>query len=176
MRWFAGWLYFLGLITVVIGATLYLVNEPEVPTRAELVEYKGFLRSVRLEKALDGTDLVYLHFQDDDRRYAYIAKFPLYVEIRDRLGIFRDVELLIDAEAANSAATDGTLMIWGLLEHDPYHEGTKITYEEIYDEVTETDRGWQNVGIYTTLCGLFALVVGFTIRRLIPYVPKNPTA
>ena len=61
------------------------------------------------------------------------------------------------------------------MEHDPRNEGTVVTYEQIYDETTETDRSWQAVGLYMGLGGLIAIVLGFAIRKAVPYRPEDPS-
>ena len=174
MRWFAGWLYFLGGAAVLVGAALYLFNEPKAPTEKDLVWYEGEVVGIRLKEDLDATDIVYLFYRDDDIQYKYYSKFPQYVEIRDRLGIYRQVDVLIEKDAVPDS--DGALTIWGLVEHDPYNEGTVVTFEEIYEEATQTDRSWQNVGLYVLGGGFLGLVTAFGIRRAVPYVAKAPTA
>ena len=174
MRWFAGWLYFLGGVAAVFGAVLYAANAPEVPDEDDLVWFEGFLVAVRLEYDLDATHIVYLKFRDHDRLYRYRSKLPQYVAVRDRLGIYRRVDVLVDPDA--EPAPDGAWDIWGLVEHHPYRDGTVVTYGEVYDAVTETDRSWSDVGLYCLGGGALAVLAGFGIRRAVPYVPKDPTA
>ena len=56
MRWFAGWLFFLGLIALAGGGTIYATNLPQVPGEDDLVPFTGFLVGIVLKKDLDGTD------------------------------------------------------------------------------------------------------------------------
>ena len=100
MRLFAGWLYFLGGVSAVFGAALYFAHIPNVPSEDQLEWYEGFLRGIRLEKDLDGTDIVYFIFRDHDKRYRYFSRYPQYVEVRDRLGIYRTVELLVEKDGS----------------------------------------------------------------------------
>jgi hypothetical protein len=69
-------------------------------------------------------------------------------------------------------------MIWAVAEHDPRgpDESTVVTYEEIYAEVTETDRSWQDLSTLIGGIALAMLVLGFAIRRLVPYKPRAPRA
>ncbi len=173
MRYFAAWLYFLGALAVVAGVVVYATNIPNVPDKDDLIPYSGFLVGIRLEKDFDGTDVVYFMFRDDETRYKYLSTYPMYVEVRDRLGIYRDVDIMIEENA--KPGLDGALRIWGLVEHDPYNPGTVVTFQEIYEETTETDRSWQNVGIYLVSGGLLVILLGFGIRRLVPYKAKDPS-
>ena len=58
LRVFAGWLYFWGILALVVGVLLYVMHRPDVPDKDDLVEYTGFLLAVGLEKDFDGTDIV----------------------------------------------------------------------------------------------------------------------
>lgn len=174
MRLLAGWLYFLGGVAVIGAVIIYATNIPNVPAEDELVEFKGFLISVQLQKDFDGTDVVFLKYRDRDQRFRYLSTYPMYVEVRDRLGIYRDVDILVEKKALENP--DVSPRIWGLVEHDPLHEGTVVTYQDIYDETTETDRSWQAVGLYMGLGGLIAIVLAWGIRRAFPYVPQDPSA
>ena len=174
MRWFAGWLCFLGGVAAVLGVVLCATNTPDVPDEDELVWFEGFLIAIRLEYDLDATHIVYLKFRDHDRLYRYLSRLPKYVEVRDRLGIYRQVDVLIDPDA--EPGLDGAYDVWGLVEHHPYRAGAVVTYGEVYDEVTEAGRSWQNVGLYTLAGGALALATGFGIRRTVPYAPREPTA
>jgi hypothetical protein len=173
MRLFAGWLYFLGGIALIGAIVIYATNIPNVPDEDELVEFKGFLIAVQLQKDFDGTDVVFLKYRDHEQRFRYLSTYPMYVEIRDRLGIYREVDIMV--EKAKLEDPSASPRIWGLVEHDPLHEGTVVTYDEIYEETTETDRSWQAVGLYMGLGGLIAVVLGWIIRRLIPYRPADPS-
>ena len=51
-----------------------------------------------------------------------------------------------------------------------------VTFEEIYEEVTETDRSWQNVGLGMGAVALAMVVLAFMIRKLVPYEPRAPRA
>ena len=174
LRVLAGWLYALGAAAAAGGAAIYAANIPDMPREDELVAFSGFLVGVALEKDFDGTDIVYLRFRDHPRVYAYLSDFPSYVEIRDRLGIYRRVDLLVEADALEGEGPPAP--VWGLVEHDPGGEGTVVTYEDIYLETTQTDRSWQDVGIALAVAGLAALALGFAIRRTVPYRPREPTA
>ena len=173
MRYLAGWLYFLGGIALLGGILIYFTNIPNIPDEDDLVEYQGFLIAVRLEKDFDGTDIVNLHFKDNPQVYKYMSTYPMYVEVRDRLGIYRQVDVLIeeDAELDEGRAQ----RVWGLVEHDPYREGTVVTYQQIYDETTETDRSWQNVGMWAAIGGILVIAAAWGIRRAVPYRPKDPS-
>lgn len=174
MRWFAGWLFFLGLIALAGGGTIYATNLPQVPGEDDLVPFTGFLVGIVLKKDLDGTDTVYFRYRDHDQLYKYLSIYPQYIEVRDRLGIYRQVDILVERD--READGDGALPIWGLVEHDPYREGTVVSYDDIYREVTQTERSWQRVGLYVLAAGLVALIVGTVIRRTVPYRPREPRA
>ncbi|MBC6439809.1 MAG: hypothetical protein GDA49_05235 [Rhodospirillales bacterium] len=174
MRVFAGWLYVLGGVSAVFGAALCFAHIPNVPSEDQLEWYEGFLRGIRLEKDFDGTDIVYFIYRDHDKRYRYVSRYPQYVEVRDRLGINRQVDILVEIDG--KPGLDGAYDVWGLVEHDPLHEGTVVTYQDIHDEVTETDRSWQAVGMYGFGGGVLAILLGYGIRRAVPHVPKDPTA
>lgn len=173
MRHFAAWLYFLGTVSVLAGIVIYLTNIPNVPDEEDLVSYTGYVVGIRLEKDFDGTDVVYFLIRDDDVRYKYMSTYPMYVEVRDRLGIYRDVDMMIEKDAEPDF--DGAVRIWGLVEHDPYNPGTVVTFQEIVDETTETDRSWQAVGLYVLGGGLILLLLAYGIRRAVPYVPRDPS-
>jgi len=173
MRHFAGWLYFLGGVALLGGVIIYFTNIPNIPDEDDLETYMGFLTAVRLEKDFDGTDVVYLRFRDNPQVYKYLSTYPMYVEVRDRLGIYRDVEILI--EKNKPLDENNALRVWGLVEHDPFREGTVVTYAEVYDEVTKTDRSWQNVGLYFGIGGALAMGAAWGIRRAVPYRPKDPS-
>jgi hypothetical protein len=173
MRVFAGWLYFLGGVALVGAIIIYATNIPNVPDRNDLVEYKGFLTSIQLQKDIDGTDVVFLKYRDNEQRFRYLSVYPMYVEVRDRLGIYRDVDILVEKDKLGDASVSPR--IWGLVEHDPLHEGTVVTYDQIYEETTETDRSWQAVALYIGIGGLIAIVLGYGIRRAIPYRPEDPS-
>jgi hypothetical protein len=173
MRKFAAWLYFLGAVSALAGAIIYATNIPNVPDEDDLVSHSGFLVGIRLEKDFDGTDVVYFIFRGEETRYKYLSTYPMYVEVRDRLGIYRDVDILIEKDA--SPGLDGAIRMWGLVEHDPYNEGTVVTYQDIYDETTETDRSWQNVAFYLFGGGLLVVLMAYGIRRAVPYKPKDPS-
>jgi hypothetical protein len=173
MRHFAAWLYFLGTVSVLAGIVIYLTNIPNVPDEDDLVSYTGYVVGIRLEKDFDGTDVVYFLIRDDEVRYKYMSTYPMYVEVRDRLGIYRDIDMMIEKDAEPDF--DGAVRIWGLVEHDPYNPGTVVTFQEIVDETTETDRSWQAVGLYVLGGGLVLLLLAYGIRRAVPYVPKDPS-
>jgi hypothetical protein len=174
MRYFAAWLYFLGTVSAVAGVIIFLTNIPNVPDEDDLVLYSGFVVGIRLEKDFDGTDVVYFLIRDDEVRYKYMSSYPMYVEVRDRLGIYRDVDLMIEKGAEPDF--DGAVRIWGLVEHDPYNPGTVVTFAEIVEETTETDRSWQGVSFYILGGGLLLLLMAFGIRRAVPHVAKDPSA
>ena len=167
MRLFAGWLYFLGGIALVGAIIIYATNIPNVPDEDDLVEIKGFLTAIQLQKDFDGTDVVFLKFRDREQRFRYLSTYPMYVEVRDRLGIYRDVDILVEESKLEDESSSPR--IWGLVEHDPRNPGTVVTYQEIFDETTETDRSWQAVALYMGLGGLIAIALGWGIRRAIPY-------
>jgi hypothetical protein len=173
-RVFAGWLYFWGLLALVIGAVLYVLHRPDVPAKEDLVEYTGFLIAVGLQKDFDGTDIVLLRFKDNDQVYKYISVYPKYVDVRDRIGIYRDTTVWYDKNA--TGGPDKPILVWALKEHDPRgeEESTFVTYEEIYDEVTETDRSYQQLGMVVGGAGLALIVLGFVIRKAVPYKPRAP--
>jgi len=174
MRYLAGWLYFLGGIALLGAIVIYVTNIPNVPDEDDLVEYQGFLVAIRLEKDFDGTDIVNLHFRDHPQVYTYMSTYPQYVEVRDRLGIYRQVDVLVEKDVP---VEEGRAQrVWGLVEHDPYRESTVVTYQDIYDEVTETDRSWQRVGMWMGGGGIFAMALAWGIRRAVPYRPVDPSA
>ena len=173
MRHFAAWLYFLGTVSVLAGIVIYLTNIPNVPDEDDLVSYTGYVVGIRLEKDFDGTDVVYFLIRDDEVRYKYMSTYPMYVEVRDRLGIYRDIDMMIEKDAEPDF--DGAVRIWGLGEHDPYNPGAVVTIQEIVDETTETDRSWQAVGLYVLGGGLILLLLAYCIRRAVPYVPRDPS-
>jgi hypothetical protein len=176
IRVFAGWLYFWGGAALIAAVVLYVLHQPMAPAKDDLVEYSGFLTSVRLQKDFDGTDIVLLHFRDNDQVYKYISKYPKYVEVRDRIGIYRDTDVWYDKNA--TGGPDTPILVWGLAEHDPRgpDESTVVTYEEIYAEVTETDRSWQNLSMIIGAVGLGMVVLAYVIRKLVPYKPRPPRA
>lgn len=174
MRWFAGWLYALGMMALAAGVVIYATNIPNIPEEEDLIRVRGFLDGIVLKKDSDATDIVYLRLRDHDTRYKYLSIYPHYVEIRDRLGIYREVDLLVRNDAV--AGLDGAVRVWGLVEHDPFGPGTVVTFDEIRDEVTQTERSWQTIAICLLAGALAALALGYTIRRLVPHVPKDPVA
>ena len=100
IRVIAGWLYFWGIAALITAALIYVLHHPMTPDKDDLVKYTGFLKSVRLLKDFDGTDIVLLGFRDNDQIYKYISKFPKYVEVRDRMGIYRDTDVWYDRNAS----------------------------------------------------------------------------
>jgi len=175
IRVFAGWLYVLGGAAALVGAIIYLTSIPDVPDEDDLVVFKGYLTGIRLQKDFDATDIVYLHFRDHPQVYRYQSNYPQYVEVRDRLGIYRDVEILVEPSSLEGTADSPPQPVWGLVEHDPYRDGTVVTYDEIYEEVTATDRSWQNVALIMLGGGLGAVLLAFAIRKAVPYVPRDPS-
>jgi hypothetical protein len=176
LRWLAGWLYFLGAVTLIGGAIGYATNIPSVPDKDDLKEVSGFLVGIRLQKDFNGTDIVKLLYRGDPRVYIYLSSYPQYVEVRDRLGIYRTVDVWIDKNAKTGAGA--MIPVWGLVEHNPFHpdKGTVVTYEQIYEKVTRIDRSWQHISELALACGLAALVLAFAIRKAVPYKPTEPTA
>ena len=176
IRVFAGWLYFWGIAAALVGGALYVLHQPNEPSEDDLVKYEGFLVGVRLEKDFNGTDIVLLKFRDNEQLYRYIADYPMYVEVRDRVGIYREVDVWYDKNDAGGPDTPRA--IWGLVEHDPRgaEESTVVTYQEIYDEVTETDRSWQGIGLIVFAVGAAMILLAFVIRKLVPYKPRDPKA
>lgn len=51
-----------------------------------------------------------------------------------------------------------------------------VTYDDIYLEVTQTERSWQRVGLWLFATGALAFAIGIAIRRAVPYRPKDPVA
>ena len=173
MRLFAGWLYFLGGIALAGAIIIYATNIPNVPDEDELLEVKGFVVAIHLEKDFDGTDVVFLKYRDNEQRFRYLSTYPLYVEVRDRLGIYRDVDILVEKDKLGDDSVSPR--IWGLVEHDPINEGTVVTYQQILEETTETDRSWQAVALYMGFAGLVAIALAWGIRRAFPYRPQDPS-
>ena len=175
MRLFAGWLYFWGIVGMVVAVLLYVLHQPAAPDKDDLVQYTGFLKAIRLEQDFDGTHIVLLHFRDNDQAYKYISDYPKYVDVRDRMGIFRDTEVWYDKNAVGGP--DTPILVWGIAEHDPRgpEESTVVTFDEIYEEVTETDRSWQNIAMIVAAGALAFILLGFLIRKLIPYRPREPS-
>ena len=174
MRLFAGWLYALGLVATLGGVTVWLSNIPNIPHEDDLVWKRGFLIGIVLDYDYDGLFVVNMRFRDDKTLYTYHSTYPDYLAVRDRLGIYRDVEVLVDRAAVAGGA--GTVRTWGVIEHDPFDEGISVSFDEIRKEVTQTERSWQRVALVVLLAGLTALLAGFAIRRIFPYVPRDPTA
>ena len=174
IRSLAAWLYAFGIVATLGGAIVWFVNIPDIPDEDDLVWNRGYVIGIRLNKDYDGLDIVNLRFRDDERRYKYLSIYPKYVEVRDRLGIYRDVEVLVEKEPIFSGGN--VVRIWGLIEHDPYHEGTVVTFDEIREEITETERSWQGVAIIFLAGGIGAILIGYAIRRWVPHVPRDPTA
>lgn len=175
IRRFAGWLYFWGIVAVAAGAVLFALHQPSAPDESELETYKGFLVAIRLEKDFDGTDIVLLRFRDNEQQYKYISDYPKYVDVRDRMGIYRDTEVWFDRNA--EGGPDRPILVWGVKEYDPRgdEESTVVTFQEIYEEVTETDRSWQNIAMIMAGAGLAMILLGFLIRKLVPYKPRAPS-
>ncbi len=174
LRLLAGWLYALGLVAAVGGAVLWLTNNIDVPAEDELVWKKGFANAIRLNYVYDGTQAVLISFRDRPETYVYLSVYPMYLEVRDRLGIYRDIEVLVERDDAGSG--DDPIPVWGLIEHDPHSDSTVVTYGEIREAVTRTARSWQNVGLLCLVGGLAAILTGFAIRRAVRHVPRDPTA
>ena len=174
LRTLAAWLYAFGIVATLGGAIVWIVNIPEIPDEDDLAWHRGYVIGIRLDRDYDGLDIVNLRFRDDERLYKYLSIYPHYVEVRDRLGIYREVEVLVEREPMFK---DGrSVRIWGLVEHDPYHEGTVVTFDEIREEVTETERSWQGIAIIFLAGGIGVILIGYVIRRTLPYVPMEPTA
>ena len=176
IRVFAGWLYFWGIAAAVVGGVLFVLHQPDEPSEDDLVKYSGFLVGVRLEKDFNGTDIVLFKFRDNDQLYKYIADYPMYVEVRDRVGIYRDVDVWYDKN--DVGGPDTPLQVWGLVEHDPRgpEESTVVTYQEIYDEVAVTYGSWKGIGLVVFAVGVGMILLGFVIRKLVPYKPRDPRA
>lgn len=173
MRLLAGWLYFLGGVALIGAIIIYVTNIPNVPDKDELVEFKGFVVAIQLQKDFDGTDVVFLKYRDREQRFRYLSTYPMYVQVRDRLGIYRDVDILVEKDALEDQSSSPR--IWGLVEHHPTREGTVVTYEDIYEQTTRTDRSWQEVALFMGLGGLLAIALAWGIRRAFPYVPRDPS-
>ena len=174
MRLIAGWLYALGLVATVGGVVVWVSNIPDIPDEDDLVWKRGFLIGIVLDYDFDGLHIVNMRLRDHETLYTYHSVYPHYVSVRDRLGIYRDVEILVDETA--DAPAGGTVRVWGVIEHDPYDEGIAVSFDEIREEVTETERSWQHVALIVLAAGLASILTGFAIRRVVPYVPKEPTA
>ena len=174
MRLFAGWLYALGLVATLGGAIICASNIPDIPDEDDLVWKRGFLVGIVLDYDLDGMHIVNMRLRDDDTLYTYHSIYPHYVSVRDRFGIYRDAEFLVDQTALASGGE--TVRMWGVIEHDPYDEGISVSFDEIRREVTQTERSWQRVAIIVLAAGLASILTGFVIRRVFPYVPKDPVA
>ncbi len=174
MRLFAGWLYALGLVATLGGAIVWVSNIPNIPDEDDLVWKRGYLIGIVLDYDYDGLFVVTMRLRGDDTLYTYHSTYPDYIAVRDRLGIYRDVEVLVDRTAAATGA--GTVRMWGVIEHDPFDEGISVSFDEIRREVTQTERSWQRVALIVLGAGLTAMLAGFAIRRVFPYVPKDPTA
>lgn len=174
IRVLAGWLYFWGIAAALVGGAIYLFNQPNQPSEDDLVKYSGFLVAVRLEKDFNGTDIVLLKFRDNDQLYKYVVDYPMYVEVRDRVGIYRDVDVWYDKNDAGGP--DSPRAIWGIAEHDPQgpEKSTVVTYQQIFEKVTETDRDWQGVGLVVFAVGAGMIILGYLIRRLVPHKPRDP--
>ncbi len=174
IRLLAAYLYVIGTATALGGAIIWSVNIPDIPDEDDLAWHRGYVIGILLDHDYDGNYIVNLRFRDDERLYKYLAIYPKYVEVRDRLGIYRDVEVLV---AREPMSTEGeSVRIWGLIEHDPYHEGTVVTFDEIREEVTETERSWQGVALIFLASGIAAILIGYAIRWRVPHVPRDPTA
>ncbi|MDE0045012.1 MAG: hypothetical protein OXU19_04005 [bacterium] len=174
MRLFAGWLYALGLVATLGGAIVWISNIPNIPDEDDLVWKRGFLVGILLDYDYDGLFVVNMRLRDDDTLYTYHSTYPSYVAVRDRFGIYRDVEILVDQTALASGGE--TVRMWGVIEHDPYDEGIVVLFDEIRSEVTQTERSWQRVALIVLASGLAAILAGFVTRRVFPYVPRDPSA
>lgn len=174
MRLFAGWLYALGLVATLGGVIVWVSNIPNIPDEDDLVWKRGFLVGIILDYDYDGLFVVNMRLRDHETLYTYHSTYPSYVAVRDRFGIYRDVEILVD-QTADTPGTE-TVRMWGVIEHDPYDEGIVVSFDEIRREVTQTERSWQRVALVVLAAGLAAILTGFVIRRAVPYVPKDPTA
>ncbi|MCE2520528.1 MAG: hypothetical protein J4G15_12060 [Alphaproteobacteria bacterium] len=174
MRLFAGWLYALGLVATLGGVIVWVSNIPDIPDEDDLVWKRGYLIGILLDYDYDGLHIVNMRLRGEETLYTYHSIYPSYVSVRDRIGIYRDVEVLVD-ETAETAGAE-TVRMWGVIEHDPYDEGISVSFDEIRAEVTQTERSWQRVALVVLAAGLSAILAGFAIRRAVPYVPKDPTA
>ncbi len=174
MRLFAGWLYALGLVATLGGIIVWVSNIPNIPDEDDLVWKRGFLIGILLDYDFDGLHVVNMRLRDEETLYTYHSIYPSYVAVRDRLGIYRDVEILVDRSADTSAG--GTVRMWGVIEHDPFDEGISVSFDEIRREVTQTELSWQRVALIVLAAGLAAILAGFAIRRAVPWVPRDPRA
>ncbi len=174
MRLFAGWLYALGLVATLGGVIVWVSNIPDIPDEDDLVWKRGYLIGILLDYDYDGLHIVNMRLRGEETLYTYHSIYPSYVSVRDRIGIYRDVEVLVDETAETPGAE--SVRMWGVIEHDPYDEGISVSFDEIRAEVTQTERSWQRVALVVLAAGLSAILAGFAIRRAFPYVPRDPRA
>ena len=174
IRRLAAWLYAIGIVAALGGAIVWFANIPDIPDEDDLVWHRGYVIGIRLDLDYDGLAVVNLRFRDEERIYRYLSIYPKYVEVRDRLGIYRFIEVLVEREPIFSEGD--SVRIWGLIEHDPFNEGAVVTFDEIREEITETERSWQGIAIVFLTGGIGAILIGYAIRRWVPHVPRDPTA
>ena len=172
IRYLAAWLYAYGIAATLGGAIVWLSSIPDIPDEDDLIWHRGHVTGVMLADLFNSA--VYLRFRDEERFYEYPSINPRYIEVRDHVGIYREVEILVEKKPMFSARN--MVRIWGLIEHDPHAAGTVVTFDEIREEVTETERSWQGVALIFLAGGIAAILIGYVIRRTVPHVPKEPTA
>ena len=127
------WPYFFMAIICVFAYVFTLLSlwPWGYPTRDELVETGGEIRSVRIRDVISGTSAgaglpthvsVYFTFRDLEGEYEYPWNFPKYIHARDRTAVYADI--LVEKAAL---AEPGPYLIWGVKEDNNHKAEEKQT-------------------------------------------------
>ena len=160
--------FFLSLLAAALGIVFLAIWLPDdYPAESDLNKVSGEIKSVtirnEISKSSAGSMLpaiasVYFTLKGVDGEFRYPSTHPKYLLVSGYTGGALDVWVVGSEIGAGKPMT-----IWQILEHNPskheIYERTSISYDEIIDRLTRTNRSMVVAGYwFLAACGGFALL------------------
>ena len=142
------------------------------PQKSDLTKISGAIEGVRIKDDISGTGagamlpgITSVHFKlkGVPGEFRYLSSHPRFFKVRDYTA--QAIDIWIDK--ADLGAKEAAL-IWQIRERNDYDEETEltnITFDEVIDRLTSSDRSKVTFGYWLLAASLVFLLPGLAVKR-----------
>lgn len=165
--------FFLAILTGAFGLVFAVLWWPQTyPDQTDLTKISGEIDRVVIRDDISKTSAgavlpavtsVYFTLKGVPGEFRYPSSHPKYPMVRDRTAVAVDIWV-----RKQETGGQGTRLIWQLQERNPRdkeEELTMVSYGEVTERLTASDRSVANLGLWLLGASLLFLVLGFAVRR-----------